>query len=130
MESAKISLGGRLKSRWGTRNLNGDANARWGNAYPLQFKYCLGRHFQRKPGAATYATTPLPPSEDCTPKKLTGSGLLESKSRTLDSQNSAYRPRIREQGLFFRNFCRLTLSRLKNKAAGCDLGGEWGRAFQ
>ena len=23
----------------------------------------------------------------------------------LDSQNSAYRPRIREQGLFFRSFC-------------------------
>ena len=47
MESAEISM-------WG------GANSQWGDESHLQFKYCLGRHFQRKPGAATYAATPLP----------------------------------------------------------------------
>ena len=42
-----------------------------------------------------------PPSEDCAPKKLSGSGLLECKSRPKDSQIGVYRP-------YFRNFCGLT----------------------
>ena len=54
-----------------------------------------------------------PPSEDCVPKKLTGSGLLECKSRALDSQNSAYRPGIREQELLFRSFGGLTQDFMK-----------------
>ena len=34
--------------------------------------------------------------------------ILTGSISALDSQNSAYRPRIREQELFFRNFCELT----------------------
>ena len=44
-------------------------------------------------------------SEDCAPKKSTGSVLLEYNIRGLRFQNSVYHPRICEQELFFRRFC-------------------------
>ena len=52
-ERWNIDVRGGAKSRWG------DSNFRWGDTSHLRFKYCLGQHFQRKPGAATYAATPL-----------------------------------------------------------------------
>ena len=46
-----------------------------------------------------------PPSEDCAPKKLTGSVLLECCSTPETPRNTGCHPRIREQELFFRRFC-------------------------
>ena len=50
-ESAEISLGGTLKSRWGGGVLNldgGNANYRWGDASPLQFLYWLKLYINLK----------------------------------------------------------------------------------
>ena len=59
MESAEISSEGDAEISMGTLNLDGGTVTLHGGRVPLQFKYCLKRHFQRNPGAATYAPTPL-----------------------------------------------------------------------
>ena len=46
-----------------------------------------------------------PLSEDCAPKKVTGSVPLWSAVRGLRPQNTDHHPRIREQEPFFRRFC-------------------------
>ena len=42
------------------------------------------------------------------PKEIYRLGATGMQIEAFDSQNSAYRPRFREQELFFRKFCGLT----------------------
>ena len=54
-----------------------------------------------------------PPKRGLCPEEIHRIGASGVQIEALDSQNSAYHPRIREQELFFRNFGGLTLDFIK-----------------
>ena len=59
-------------------------------------------------GCAPPKRTLCPPSENCAPKKFTGSGLLECKSRPKTPKLVFTVLELASRNCFFRNFCGLT----------------------
>ena len=66
------------------------------------------RHVGGHSGAVPPQMTACAPQTKIVPRKINRFGASGVQIEALDSQNNAYRRRIREQELFFRDFCGLT----------------------
>ena len=76
-------------------------------AYRSAPRGCIpGRALQMTACAPQTKIVP-PPKRGLCPEEINRLGATEVQIEALDSQNSAYRPSIREQEMFFWNFCGL-----------------------